>query len=458
MPDAQDQLGQLTPDRNDPAWQPPRDPLKDPQTQAKASLIYREIPNLAVQTSWSVADVRGALANLTAGMFDQPAQLVDAIIGDDRVQATMGSRTGGLFAKPLKHYASTLPGVDAGAAAECRDAWARVWPKLMTEPTLSELQQWSIGLGFGLGQILWDMDPALNVPYLRIFHPRFSYYHWTLRRYVAITLDGQVAIEPGDGKWLLHAPHGEYRGWMRGAVRAVAQPWLIRNFAYRDWARYSERHGMPIVKAMMPAAGDPAMVAAFRSQLGALGQESIAELPQGVDKNFSYDLDFLEASDQAWQGFDGLIQKCEASIVLAILWQNLTTQVSGGSFAAASIHMDVRHAALEADARALSQTIYTQLARPFAAFNFGDADLAPRSEWDLMPTEELDEHAKVFLAFSQSIYQLRQSGIEISDLPKLARQFGIGLDPDDLKEVQPLTGSGAGGPGGGGKEEGRRAA
>jgi hypothetical protein len=41
--------------------------------------------------------VRAALEQLVQGLFELPAQLCDSIVGDDRVQATMGSRTGGLL-------------------------------------------------------------------------------------------------------------------------------------------------------------------------------------------------------------------------------------------------------------------------------------------------------------------------------------------------------------------------
>ncbi len=437
-----DQFGKVIPPLNDPAWQRPSDPLKRGDPRASAMVINREIPNLNIGTSWGVDDVRRALVDLPIGMFDLPSQLWDAVRGEARMQATIGSRTGGLFGRPVRHTSASLPSVKGSRAAkECRDAWVQAWPTMMPEPVLSEIQEWGVGLGFAPAQLLWDTSNPVWIPHVRPWATRYTYYHWTLRCYVALTMDGSVPITAGDGHWLNHAPHGEYRGWMHGAVRAIAQPWLISSYAYRDWARYSERHGMPIIKAMTPAAGDKDEIAQYRNSLATLGQESVIALPQGVEKQFGYDLDLLEATDQAWQGFAQLIDRCEMSIVLALLHQNLTTEVKEGSYAAARIHGDVRQSALEADGRALSQTIYRDIARPFAALNFGDPDLAPKTSWKITPYEDSATAAKTFVDFATAIATMRKSGYKPKgpdNLRRLASTFGLRLTSADFVEEEPI--------------------
>ena len=436
-----DWFGQNRPNTDDPAFQPPVDPLADVDAARNgARVIYRQIPITTIQTRWTVSQVNAALDSLTTGIFDQSSQLVDAIVGDDRVQATLGSRTGGLFGRPLKFSAAN----NSDAAREVLLAWEKVWPNIAPEAVLSEASQWGIMQGFSTGQLIWDTSGDLWVPHLRPWHPRYVFYIPQLFTYVATTQDGLEPIISGDGRWFLHAPHGEYRGWMRGAVRAVAQPWLIRNFAYRDWARYSERHGMPMLRCYVPAAADPKQRDAFVSKINQIGQETAVMLPQGVDDSFSYDVDVLEASDQSWQAFPGLIDRCDMSIVLALLFQNLTTEVKEGSFAAARVHGDVRQSALAADNSALRLSIRDQIARPFAAFNFGDPDLAPWTEWDIEPVEDREGTSKVFLTFSQSVEQLRRAGYELSDpddLRDLAWTLcGLRLGKIALDKVEPISG------------------
>jgi phage gp29-like protein len=384
--------------------------------------------------------VRAALEQLVQGLFELPAQLCDSIVGDDRVQATMGSRTGGLLGRSVKFKRAA-----ADEDGACIEAWERCWPTLGAEAVMSELQQWAIMLGCGPGQCLWDTSDEIWTPHIRPWHPRYSYYHWTLRRYVAMTLDGQVAIEPGDGHWILHCPHGEYRGWMRGSVRALAQPWLVRQFALRDWARWSERHGMPIYLAKTPAGGDPKQIAAFTSAMTALGSETVVELPQGVDKQFGFDLDLLEATDAGWQGFQQLINQCDMSIVLCLMYQNLTTEMKEGSFAAARVHADIRQSALEADARALEHTLYTQVARPFAAFNFGDPELAPRTTWDVTPVEDNLQLANIMDKIADMTLKFGKSGKGIKSLGEIMQRFNVPLKDHDFTDIAPITSGGMGG-------------
>lgn len=428
---------EVKPDTNDPAFQPPRDPLADiRRLRASTGIINRELPNPIVQTGWSIQEVREAIASHVTGLFDASAQLVDAINSDSRVHSSMSSRVGGLLGRALNHY---IPAKykDSAIAKECYDAWISHWPSMGTEPVLSDMLMWGCELGFWVGQQLWDTSGKYWLPYLQSWHPRYTYYHWKYRTFVAITLDGQVPISSGDGHWVLHAPFGENRGWMRGALRAIAPWWLARNYALRDWARASERHGMPIGKAVTPFGAAPEMVNKFRNDLSTLGQESIIQLPQSPDPMIgSYDLEWLETNASAWQAFEALIQQCNAEITLAVLGQNLTSEVKEGSFAAARVHADVRQAILEADARALSQTIYKQIARPFAAINFGDPDLAPRSVWDIVPFEDNKANADAFVAFASAVNLLKTAGIVVNNPRELGLKFGLVLGSGDIEQIK----------------------
>jgi hypothetical protein len=428
----------VVPPTTDVAFQPPGDPLKDIATvKTRARVIHREIPNVSVQLGWTVNDVRSALQDLTVGLFDKPAQLQDAIASDSRVQSAMRSRSGGLLGKPIRFR---LPEKyrDDPDAAKCLKAWEAHWPQMAAEPALLDALETSSSLGVWSAQILWDTSKRLWKPYLQAFGSRYTYYQWVDRCHMAVTLDGQVPITPGDGHWVLHAPYGQYRGWMRGSIRALAQWWLARNYALRDWARYSERHGYPLLIADTPFGADPDDISAYQSQLASLGQESVLQVPGSVDlaKYGKYDLRYLEAADSNWATFKALIDQCNDEITLALLGQNLTTQVKEGSFAAARVHADVRQAILEADARALAKTIHVQIARPFAAINFGDARMAPLVSWDVSPPEDQKTKAQTFQSFASALSQLRTAGFALVNPEKFANRFGLaGLK---LQEVPPV--------------------
>lgn len=427
---------------NDPAWQPPKDPLGN--AKYNASIINREIPLGVVQTGWTISEARQAIESLVYGNFNEPAQLWDAVTGDSRVQSAMQSRVGGLMGRELRHQ---MPAKykDSAIAKECLEAWCEHWPSMATEPVMRDMLSWGVGLGFQASQMLWDTSKPLWKPYLVPFHPRFTYYQWQLREIIAITQDGPTAITGGDGHWVLHAPSGRIRGWMNGAVRAIAPWWLARNYALRDWARYSERHGMPIGLAYSPSGGDAEHIDAWRYALSNLGQESILQLPVSENEEFGkFDFKWLETDGSGWAGFKELIAQCNAEITLAVLGQNLTSEVKEGSFAAARVHADVRQAILEADARALSQTIYTQIARPYALLNFGDAELAPRSHWDIIPYEDHKALSDTFNAFTIGVSTLKNAGYKVTSIVDFGRQFGLSLGTAGIEEVvtpEPLPAS-----------------
>lgn len=426
----------ITPSDMDPAFQPPSDPLSGEDSRKGALVIYREIPNINVQTGWNIAQVRNALIMLGAGSFDLPAQLVDALFSDSRIQASMASINGGLFCRPITWETPLGLEKDADALA-CLETWQNHWPNIGTEAALSDAIAWDVMLGFWIAQILWDTSGDQWVPMLCPWHPRFTYYNWALRRYIATSLDGQIVIEPGDAKWLLHAPHGEYRGWFHGAVRAVSPWWLARNYALRDAARYSEKHGFPIIKGKTPFGADPIEIDAFRTALRRIGQESVVQLPQAQDpKVGGYDLDFLEAKDQSWEVFFKLIDQCNMEITLAIQAQNLTSEVKEGSLAAAREHGDVKQTLLQSKARGFCRTLHTQLARPYAALNYGRPEIAPRPVWDIKPIDDKKTLALALTNIAQALNYLRIAGKQVKDVRALALQFG--LDLGELEDVTPL--------------------
>lgn len=434
LSDMRNVFGDVNPLTDDPAWQPITDPLN---AKIGPEIIYREIPNVNVQTGWTIAQTRQAVINLCGGMFEYPAQLIDSMLGDSRIQASLASINGGLFSRPLTWEAP--PGFeDDDEAKNCLEVWQQQWPNVGTEAALSNAVTWDVFMGFWVAQILWDTSEDLWVPRLYPWHPRYMYYNWSLRKYVATTMDGQVAVEGGNGKWVLHAPHGEYRGWFNGAVRAVSPWWLARNYALRDAARFSERFGFPITKAKTPFGADPVMINAWRVALQRLGQESVVNTPQSPDSKIGgYDLEYVELKGgTAWEIFFRLIEQCNMEITLAIQAQNLTSEVKEGSLAAAREHGDVKQTLLQSKARGFCRTLHTQLARPFASFNFGRPEIAPIPKWDIKPIDDKKTLAGALVNLGQALNQLRQSGKLVRDVRALALQFGIDLG--ELDDVAPL--------------------
>jgi hypothetical protein len=440
--------GSTSPVMNDPGFQPPYDPLKG-TSKEQTRIVYRDLPLISSVSEWTVDMIRCALRAHMWGMFEQSGQLVDAVLGDDRVQATLGSRISGLFGREVRFR----PANDGADARQCLDSWVTCWPALATAACMTEMQAYSILMGQEPGQLVWGEYEGVDyAPQLRPWHIRYTYYNWSLRKLVALSQDGALAIIPGNGKWVLHAPYGDYRGWIRGAIRAVAEPWLMRHWALRDWARFSEVHGMPIKKATVPASAAQDQRDAYEAALSQLATETTVMVSEGNDGMNRYDLELLEAKDTAWEAFPGLRDHCDMAIVLSLLFQNLTTEVKGGSFAATTAHMDIRSGGIQYDNAAWRWTIRQQIARPFAWLNYGDPELAPITDWDVTPREEYEHNAKQFQEFGKAVATLSQGGIKFNDTEELRvfcrEKFGLDGLPD-FTISDPMPAAGGSGDGGG---------
>ena len=420
--------------RNDLGAQPPGDPLKAPSLKEQAGRdVYRDLPVITVQNNWKVEEVRNAIAAHMMGMFELSGQLVDSIIGDDRVQATLGSRISGLFGRPEIF----TPANDSAAAKEVLDAWVAHWPQFAAVPAMTEMSAYEILMGWSPAQLVWDTSGPVWLPYQKPWHTRYTYYNWPLRKYVALSQDGPIAIQPGNGKWILHSRHTDYRAWIWGAIRPVSEPWLYRHFSAADWANYCEVHGVPIKKAIVPASSDEVQRDRYQQQLAAIGGRGSIMVSRGVvGTGQDWDLEFAEPKDTSWECFPGLIDRADMQIVLALLFQNLTTEVKGGSFAATSAHMDIRQQGIQADNSAWRLTIHNQVARPFAQFNFGDASLAPWSEWDAAPREDHTANADAFGKLATAMQGLAAAGVKFKDPTQVRQWAGKAFGLRELPEFE----------------------
>ena len=440
-----DQAGPQAVQRDDPAFAPPGDPLAAGTPKPTARVFYRDIPLVTIQNNWQVDEARSALAQHMIGVFERSGQLCDSVLGDDRVMATLGSRRAGLFGRDVRFK----PANDSAAAREVLDAWVEHWPQFSGDSSLSIMSDYEVLMGWADAQLVWDTAGPVWKPYMRHWHSRYEYWHWDLRRFMAISQDGQIPVIPGNGKWVHHSRFGVERCWIRGAIRAIAEPFLGRHWARRDFFRWTEKHGLSIVLAGTPMAADPGERSQFVQQVANIGSDSTVLIGKGVDEHNSYSLDLLEANAMGWEGFVGAIDHCDMAIVLALLFQNLTTEVKGGSFAATSAHMDIRDSGIQDDNAAWKATLHTQIARPFAHFNFGDAELAPWTDWDVASRSQYLANAQQFKEFGTALEVMARGGIKFSDVEQVrnfaSKRFGLDGLPDFTIGDPPSASGGGGG-------------
>jgi phage gp29-like protein len=191
-------------------------------------------------TTWTVPMARNALNDLEMGYLHRAGMLADAMTRDDRIAAVLRTRVRALLGLDRTIISSS----DIRPARKIAAALEQDFDLMAGEDTIAALMRWSVLLGVGIAEARWERvertgDTSRWIPRLKVWHPQFLQYRWDTSSWWLTTLDGMIEIQPGNGQWVV-LQLASQRPWMEGLVRELAIPYLIRQFAMRDWARYSE--------------------------------------------------------------------------------------------------------------------------------------------------------------------------------------------------------------------------
>jgi phage gp29-like protein len=421
------------------------EPPKVPATAAERRVFpagwkrVTEIPYYAWTEFDSVGVVKAAIRQLEQGQFDRSAMLMDAMTRDDRIAGCMMMRAEALTHLPLVfNEGATQQEIDI--AKEIREAW----PRMVDRASLSLLNEYGLFQGLSVGENVWTYNETTKrLEFrLKVWHPRWVYWRWDTRMYHLITSEGVIPLDPTTGQWVLYAPRGLNMAYLRGLIRSLYVPWLLRQWASRDEGRYSEAYGTPIKKAKTPAGASDEDRNRFLFAVAGIGNESTIETTEDAEGK-GYDVELLEAVGTGFDGFKALIESKSADIAVRILGQNLTTEVSGGSFAAAKVHANIRQDVLDGDGQSLSQAIYEFCLRPYAKFNFGNADLAPKpptknqvqSYWVTEPPEDKKAAAEALTALGAGVSSVVRAGLPIDGV-RISERFGLPLREGDEESAR----------------------
>lgn len=383
---------------------------------------YHDLPVAAIG-AWSVSNIVGALSSMQMGMFSQAALLTEACLGDGRVQTALNGRIKGVTMRHV--HTRRSPGDSSGEYADVAE-W--MWRRVFTDELLDQFMTWSTFMGFVVCEIEWTEElrngEPLWIPYLKIWHPLYVWYDIVQRKYVAITQDESIWIDPDDPKWFVFTPWGSYRGWIRGAVRSVAPLWLARQYALRDEMRFSEVHGLPIKTIKAPAQSDARDKQRMFQQIRQLGANATVLLPQQTGPDGTgWELELMEAKDRAWEVFGDLIEHCDREIQQVIRGTNLTSEVQGGSYAAAQVHADEDSAYADSDCQKLCQAA-SRLVQMFLGYNFGAAEMAPEIRLEAPDKQDRLQLSQTQMNVMQTLKTARELGIEL-DVGMYCEQFNL---------------------------------
>jgi phage gp29-like protein len=435
------------------------------QARQLQAIHYTRSPDEKVQ-------IDRILADHAFGWFQSSADFVTNILQDDRIGGVVNTRIGALQAAPFSVKPAREKRPDQKLAKEIGgDADKKTtgnWSEMMAPATQRELLKWGLMLGVGVGEIVWKREVRKWTPRVVVWHPRHLRFDWSRRRFVLQTDNlGEVVLprpdeEPrGDGKWIVHCPWGVENGWLNALMRPLAYAYLARRWNFRDWSRYGEKHGLAILKAMVPSGAHQAEGnEAFMAGIANIGNEGVVMCPQAETKDLpSYDLQMVEPESRAWETFSEFKKALDVDIAVYVLGQNLTTEVQEGSRAASQTHDLIRIDKAKEDA-ALGPSLRSQMLTWYAQFNYGDPELAPRPEYQVEPAEDEAAEATTLKALGDAITALKAASarvdidaiLEKSGVPLLSEEEAALIEEERAAAAAEIAGAGGGGEGGGTSE------
>ncbi len=204
--------------------------------------------------------------------------------------------------------------------------------------------------------------------------------------------------------------------------------WFKKN-AIKFWLVFAEKFGMPTAVGTYPAGTTKEQQDALLGALAAIQQESAIKIPETMK------ISLLEAQRSgSVDTYEKLNLFFNAEITKCIMGQTLTTEMgaSGGSFAAAKTHDEVRDDYIKADADLLCNQLNGQFIRWLVDYNFPGVKQYPKL-W-IRAEAEPD-----LLVLSQRDQILQTMGMPITR--KYTREtYGIPEPEDDDIVLKPVAG------------------
>jgi len=204
--------------------------------------------------------------------------------------------------------------------------------------------------------------------------------------------------------WIEHK-HKSHSGFLvrTGLHRALAWPYLFKNYAVKDLAELLDIYGLPIRIGKYNVGASPEEKKTLMKAIIGIGHNAGGIIPESMQ------MDFVAAtSGSNADPFTTMIDWCEATESKAITGSVLSNMgAKGGSQALGNVHNEVRLDIRNSDARQLASSLTKQFIIPIAAINGLFADKrAPRWTFDTQEGADLNLYA-------DALPKLAQAGAQI---------------------------------------------
>lgn len=382
-------------------------------------------PSVRVSTLWTPAMLTSLALQADGGDLFRLGDLCEQMIADDRIGELLETLCGEVLSSELTfEKGPRFTSGDAEKAPELDEDW----PLGYDDDELTALGKWTLitGVGFGKHESWVESVDGRIVPRLKRWHPK--QFAWEQKFGAASIWDrtwkvrdheGQkTPITAGDGTWVIITRGGEFRPWADGLWRGLSPWWMLKRYAIQDWGVHSEKSSKLVLKS------DSEVTSEQRKQLSRYIYDAAKDATIVLPVGFSMEL--IELTSNTREIYDAQINAANEAFAIAILGQNLSTKVDGGSLAAAKEHADKENKKVRAVAQMLAKGLQQQSLSWWAEYNFGDRALAPYPKWHTEPDEDLAAKAATLKTAGDALVAFNTAGYEMSP-EDIEEQLGIKL-------------------------------
>jgi len=195
-------------------------------------------------------------------------------------------------------------------------------------------------------------------------------------------------------------------------------PITFKKGGYKFWVVFTEKYGTPFLIGKVPRGTQKSEIDILADKLEQMIQDAIAVIPD----DSSVEMLVAQGKGASPSIFKDLIESCKAEVSIALLGQNLTTEVKGGSYAATESHMEVRKDITDSDKK-MAERVFNELIGWTWELNFSAGEKPVFSMYEM---EDVDK------TLAERDELLASAGVKFS---KKYYMKGYGFEEEDIESV-----------------------
>lgn len=374
---------------------------------------------------WDAAMVRSAIEQQSTGDFQQSTKLARKMLADAAFSAAINKRVNSLIRS--KFYMESED--ETPSSKIISESMLDIWFDTIPEITIKNLLKNYLLLGVSIAYVTWEQNTSTDdigmwVPNVTVYSTEFLKYNQTTCKWTYRFSDTEVEVHPGDGNWILLSEWEP--GTVTGFVSHLGECWINKKFAERDQSVGNENHIDSICVVTDNNTGvmqEQHTLDDLASEIQNKKRDRVLTLPAG------YSVSFQDAmSSYKPEAFTNVIEYADKKMQISILGGNLSSDVVGGSYAAAQTHIGAEIGLTESDEAVMSTELHKQLIKHVVSVNYGDVvanKYTPYPRWKVTEDDDLSTEIDTLIKIKNFIGE----DYQIDNVVETLSKFGIVVKP-----------------------------